>query len=484
MEKNQVLRINSLLLFVLTFTSLFLNIGLFAQLSLAGLPPMVSLFPMALITVFYIGDVIIFLNKRWARALAPYAAVTFSVIYTIILAASPSNSVYPYMIPVILVLILYLNRKLSAAMGIYFILANIVKIITSFAAASNPAVIIEAAMVEFIISVLTGMASIKGTNLLTLFFEESMADNQNMANEVVTSAKHALAQAEASASVLDRIVDTTDSISNSLKDIKDSTGVTAENIQQQTAMTYSIQNVIDETFKRTREIVEIASQSSEFVESGVNAMNRLTLQSDQSIQSGGEMDLAAEDMVKKADKVRNIISIILDISSQTNLLALNASIEAARAGEAGRGFSVVAEEIRQLAEQTRHATENISAILEELAANTASVSHKVKYTVRNSREQKELIDATRMSFSNIEEKIRLLSGHVNDVNQRMGELSDSNSSIVTSINNLSANSEEVSVCTEQAYATGEANADGVRNFARIMKDITSTIEKLASYQVS
>jgi methyl-accepting chemotaxis protein len=119
------------------------------------------------------------------------------------------------------------------------------------------------------------------------------------------------------------------------------------------------------------EATEIAGQGGDIVNQALVAMRTIA----DSVESTA---VKIEDLGKGSERIGQIIHVINEIASQTNLLALNAAIEAARAGEAGRGFAVVAGEVRQLAERTGKATEEISAMIEDIQTGTAAAVESMK----------------------------------------------------------------------------------------------------------
>ena len=282
---------------------------------------------------------------------------------------------------------------------------------------------------------------------------------------------------------IQNIKDTATTISQSLGEIASSATSTAETIEQQTNMTTEIQNVIDKTREKADDIVLIAQECNGAIQTGVQTINELQKEADDSLKSGASMKSAADEMQNKSEVVREVTSIILSISSQTNLLALNASIEAARAGEAGKGFAVVAEEIRNLAEQTKEATENISKILDELTAHASAVSVKVGDTLSISKKQKELIEETREQFSDIENRMTQLNTNIGVIRESIVDLHSSNNQIVEGISNLSATSEEISASTEASYAVSESSVEAVNQFALAMDKIAETMDKLSAYNI-
>ena len=172
---------------------------------------------------------------------------------------------------------------------------------------------------------------------------------------------------------------------------------------------------------------------------------------------------------KRIQKVDAIATSIEGISKQTNLLALNAAIEAARAGDAGKGFSVVAEEIRSLAEQTQTSTQTISNIVgdlsaasKQLAVDTNIISEDLSTQLTNINSNMEAFSSIVTSINDIIPQIQEVSATTQDVNSQKSVIVENIDHISSIAQNISAACEEVASTTEETNSViEEVNASSV-----------------------
>lgn len=135
----------------------------------------------------------------------------------------------------------------------------------------------------------------------------------------------------------------------------------------------SLSGKINNVSSNADELGKLTSATGETITTGISSVQTLTQTSETTANITRNVIQSIQELEEKSKSISNIVSAINDIAEQTNLLSLNASIEAARAGDAGRGFSVVAEEIRKLADQCLASSSQISSIVDEIVSKTGEV---------------------------------------------------------------------------------------------------------------
>lgn len=308
------------------------------------------------------------------------------------------------------------------------------------------------------------------------------AELQNeMMDDVIQIAEKVRIGTQKAMGIVNELQTSSEAVSEAVGDISLSTTTTAESVQNQSTMTQDIQDHLEQSVARVEDMVKVAVRSNELNMESAEKMRMLREEAGILQKTN---DTVAEDMRRLQQNVINVKAItktIFDISSQTNLLALNASIESARAGEAGRGFAVVADEIRNLSERTRQETENISKILDDLAANATETANAMEESLENGKRQEEMISEVANQFEEVNENVNRLTSDMNEIEKVLGDLSRANTEIVNDISNLSAVSEEVTALAQQSTEMTEGNFQSAKQAKELLDDVLAVSHGLDKY---
>ncbi len=192
--------------------------------------------------------------------------------------------------------------------------------------------------------------------------------------------------------------------------------------------------------------------------SEVSLLNESLSESSQSMKS---LELESENITK-------ILDVIRSIAEQTNLLALNAAIEAARAGEQGRGFAVVADEVRTLAQRSRGATEEIDTVLMNLLEKTRVVSQQMGVNVEQSKQTIEKIEQANQSFNEISSLVGQMKENISRITQAADQQCSSSDLINDNISGINHSAKGI-------VNTADTLADGSNDLLVLSEDLTNLV---------
>lgn len=239
---------------------------------------------------------------------------------------------------------------------------------------------------------------------------------------------------------------------------------------------------MDDLRETAKEMEKIAVDSAnnaaigkEKVDVAIDVMKNIAEQVSSSAKVIGELG-------KRSNEIGQIVETISGIAGQTNLLALNAAIEAARAGENGRGFSVVAEEVRKLAEQSSVAADNIAKLIATIQKDTTSAVESIEQGNQSVKEGTKSVAETGTAFADIETQASKLNINVNRSLEDISAVDDSNKAILAAVehvkdiaNHSSENANSVSAATQEQSAAMQEVADASKTLSELSNEMQGEV---------
>ena len=261
-----------------------------------------------------------------------------------------------------------------------------------------------------------------------------------------------------------RVTETTEQVENNstellatsseqLREIRE----TGESVLQMAGRINEVSAEAEKTADVARQSLRAASNGRQAVQDTIGGMNAIRDQ----IQ---ETSKRIKRLGESSQEIGEITELISDITEQTNVLALNAAIQAASAGEAGRGFSVVAEEVQRLAERSADATRQIAALVKTIQTDTQDAVAAMEHSTQGVVQGAQLSDAAGSALADIDRVTRELSSLITNISEQARQEADSANVVAVNIQHI--------------FAVTEQTGDGTRATAQMVHELSRTAEEL------
>ncbi|KOP82631.1 chemotaxis protein [Bacillus sp. FJAT-21945] len=334
---------------------------------------------------------------------------------------------------------------------------------------------------------LTKRVKIKGENefgQLAQSFNLFVESLREIIKQVGSSSEQVAASSEELTASAEQSKATTELVSASMQTIADSNTQQSDMMENSLqAVNQSLQNLVEVT-GNTANVAEVSSAMKIQAESGSESVKKVVEQMESIHQS---VDLAGEgvnSLVSSVQEIKEISSLITDISSQTNLLALNAAIEAARAGEHGKGFAVVANEVRKLADETNLSVNKIHHLVATIQSESADTVSNIIQVKENVASGINISKETVSNFKEILDSIEKVTSQIQGVAATSQQITAGFELVQHSIEGITegtketaASTENIASSTEEQLATMEEISYATASLSKLAEDLQSMVSR-------
>ncbi|WOV84938.1 methyl-accepting chemotaxis protein [Sporosarcina jeotgali] len=313
---------------------------------------------------------------------------------------------------------------------------------------------------------------------LALSFNNMKHKLRQLITGVNDNALHLTASAEELSASTHEVADSSEEITRAIENLAQGSSASAISAKDSAV-------AMDETASGVQRIAESTTVLQGSAEQTMNVAN----ESEKTIQTAKEqMNVIYEssqetsELIKKLSRqsieIENITNVITSITEQTNLLALNAAIEAARAGEHGKGFAVVADEVRKLAEESKSSASQIAQLTVAIQADTRNVEHSVSESMTNVEQGVQVIEDAGQSFHDIVQSVQQMTSQIEEISAATEEISASAEEVSASVNEIAGHAMSASEQTEQNSAAMEEQMATIEEINAVAQDLSKKAVEL------